>query len=172
MTPQTAAGIAAATVAVGGTSVGAYMLAKNGNTTITLKQFLSDAKTTNKTEYTEGNKLASVVKNQEKLVANVSANESWWNSRFDKYKQPKTEDTSVYTLSSSSESTVFQAVEKGYSSENGDANKALNQVCDAAYKKVKTEFQGTDGNDDNKKKYTNDVKKFCTLQENADLTIS
>ncbi|WP_216083452.1 hypothetical protein [Candidatus Mycoplasma haematohominis] len=125
----------------------------------TLEQALeSDKITSQKESYVGENKLFNVGNNKRVLVANVQENESWWNARY-KEKLENLEGQAINRASSSE----FRAVNKGYSSDEGDVLAALNKVCDTSYKKEKTEFNGA-GDSSNRAKYREDIGKFCTLK--------
>ncbi|GCE63664.1 hypothetical protein [Candidatus Mycoplasma haematohominis] len=126
----------------------------------TLEQALDNDKIaqSEKTNYTDGSKLSVFGDNKKVLVADIEENESWWNARY-KEKLEKLKDKTTNRASSSE----FLAVNKGYSSDEGDVLTALNKVCDASYKKEKTEFNGAEGSS-NKVKYREDIGKFCTLK--------
>ncbi|GCE63488.1 hypothetical protein MHSWG343_04850 [Candidatus Mycoplasma haematohominis] len=164
MTPQAAAGIGVGAIAVGGTGIGAYMLANNSSYPITLEVFLQGKEISddNKTNYTGEGKLGSEVQNRKLLVAGVEENKDWWNKRYEKSKEKSGAKLD------GAKSAAFKEVTSGYGT---DEHTSLNKVCDSHYKKPKTEFKGDATGATLKADLKLDVEKFCTLNGNGSLIV-
>ncbi|WP_216083234.1 hypothetical protein [Candidatus Mycoplasma haematohominis] len=112
--------------------------------------------------FTNGN-IGNIEANKSKLVADHEKNKDWFNwvykNKLSYAKEAKEGEASKL-------STEFQAVTEGYGT---GTTTSLNKVCDAAYKKNKTDFEGN--NEPNKVKYKADVEKFCIYKESGQLDL-
>ncbi|WP_216083713.1 hypothetical protein, partial [Candidatus Mycoplasma haematohominis] len=107
--------------------------------------------------------------NKDKLVANDPENTNWWKWVFENRLNPLKTATNQ---SSNQLSSAFSSVNEGYNAATS-SNSALNKVCEDHYKKGVSEFSNTNGNDNESKyKLTQDVKRFCTVGGNKDLSLS
>ncbi|WP_216083265.1 hypothetical protein [Candidatus Mycoplasma haematohominis] len=125
---------------------------------------LSDETTTSNTYE---NKFGGITNNKSKLVADIEGNKGWWDWVYENVFKPFKEKSSDQLNSH------FGSVEKGYGNTNDDATKALNKVCETAYKKDKTDFSNetTTGNED-KNKLKKNVEMFCVKGKDKSLSIA
>ncbi|GCE63672.1 hypothetical protein MHSWG343_06720 [Candidatus Mycoplasma haematohominis] len=143
-------GAAVAAVGVGATGAG-FGVFNYLNTPYSLYSFLNSVDgQALKTNYE--NKLGGIVENQNLFVANTPKNEWWWKKRFEEFKQ----DTN--------RSTEFENLET-YSIGTSDGSRAINNVCDAAYKKDISSFSSVTSNE-GKSTYKQDIAKYCTVSSN------
>ncbi|GCE63583.1 hypothetical protein MHSWG343_05800 [Candidatus Mycoplasma haematohominis] len=105
-------------------------------------------------------------KNKDKLVANDAVNENWWKWVFENRLNPL---KTANGQSGNQLSSAFSSVTEGYNT--ASSNNALNKVCEDNYKKGVSDFSSTNS-DANKYQLTQDVKRFCTVGGNKDLSLS
>ncbi|WP_216083354.1 hypothetical protein [Candidatus Mycoplasma haematohominis] len=143
-------GAAVAAVGVGATGAG-FGVFNYLNTPYSLYSFLNSVDgQALKTNYE--NKLGGIVENQNLFVANTPKNEWWWKKKFEEFKHETIKSTEFTDLTD-------------YGVAEGDSSKAINKVCDEAYKKASSEFNGDDSNG-NKVRYKKNIAKYCTVSSN------
>ncbi|WP_216083349.1 hypothetical protein [Candidatus Mycoplasma haematohominis] len=147
MSVAKAAGAAAVVVGVAGTGYGVSEYLRRP---YTLANFLSSTSDQSKKREYE-NKLGGIEANKHVFVADMPENENWWKKRFDDLSQKSVE-----------KSTEFSNVVTYSSSDQ----KAINKLCDAAYKKHVSLFSD-DSSSDDKNKYKKNVEAYCTLSGEA-----
>ncbi|GCE63507.1 hypothetical protein MHSWG343_05040 [Candidatus Mycoplasma haematohominis] len=155
-----AAGLGAAALLVGG----GYALKRgldNWNPEIS---FLSDIESTEfQKSYTEG----TLGEKYRKYLTNPNENEEWWKQKYEDVLK-KVHDASGNPKPNESLSDEFKngAVTKGFDKKD---DKALNKVCDAAFKKqLSTDIKPSGTTKD---KYRADIWKYCTIFEKELLTV-
>ncbi|WP_216083630.1 hypothetical protein [Candidatus Mycoplasma haematohominis] len=140
---------ATGTVAVAAAAAGTAAYMTSSSSCLTIEQAVKARKIVKKYEdrndYWFSNNLASLGNNASFLIANILENESWWNSKYDSQLKPLNGDVNRAS------SSQFKQVTKGY---DRDDEKALNKVCDAAYKKNFGEIITSTENE----KYAGDVR--------------
>ncbi|WP_216083356.1 hypothetical protein [Candidatus Mycoplasma haematohominis] len=141
-------GAAVAAVGIGATGAG-FGVFNYLNAPYSLKNFLDGS--SEKSSAYEG-KLGDIGNNKALFLANMPENKKWWEERFKDWSKETEKSTEFDNL-------------KTYSTEVSD-NKAINNVCDAAYKLgVSTAFTSTDSGT-NKVKYKQNIAKYCTISGN------
>ncbi|GCE63581.1 hypothetical protein [Candidatus Mycoplasma haematohominis] len=154
--------VATGTVAVVAAAAGTAAYMTSSSSCLTIEQAEKAGKIVRKdgdsSDYWFSNNLASLGNNASFLVASISENEGWWNSKYDSQLKP------LKGGNNRASSKEFQKVTKGY---DKDDKAALNKVCDAAYKENIVKF--TNNGDSEKKKYADDVQRFCTNEKSASL---
>ncbi|GCE63520.1 hypothetical protein [Candidatus Mycoplasma haematohominis] len=145
-------GVATVVVAVGATGTG-IGVSKYLNTPYSLKSFLdSDDGKSKRNEYSS--KLGGIDKNQKLFVANTKSNDWWWRKKYKELQQAE------------SKSTEFNAA-TDYSEDATDTNsKAINKLCDDAYKKDPSTISTTAT--DTNPTYKQDIAKYCTVSSQVD----
>ncbi|GCE63654.1 hypothetical protein MHSWG343_06540 [Candidatus Mycoplasma haematohominis] len=146
MSVAKAAGVAAVVVGVAGTGYGVSEYLKRP---YLLSYFLSTSDgQSKKGEYEH--QLGKVGGNSDVFVADMKENENWWKNRFEELKEKHKARSAFFTDATT------------YSLDTSSSSKAINKLCDAAYKKHVSEFS-EDESSTEKKKYKKDVELFCTL---------
>ncbi|WP_216083704.1 hypothetical protein [Candidatus Mycoplasma haematohominis] len=152
--------VATGTVAVAAAAAGTAAYMTSSSSCLTIEQAEKAGKIVKKSEvqsdYWYSNNLVSLGDNASFLVASISENRAWWNSKYDSQLKPLNGE------GNGASSKEFQKVMKGY--DEIDVT-ALNKVCDAAYKENVVKFK-KEGNTE-EANYANDVKRFCTNVEDA-----
>ncbi|WP_216083578.1 hypothetical protein [Candidatus Mycoplasma haematohominis] len=148
MSVAKAAGVAAVVVGVAGTGYGVSEYLRKP---YLLSYFLSTSDfQSKKGEYEH--KLGRVGGNSDVLVADMKENENWWKNRFEELNEKHKERSTSFTGATT------------YSPDTSSSPKAINKLCDEAYKKHVSEFsEDKTATNNSKYKYKKDVELFCTL---------
>ncbi|GCE63502.1 hypothetical protein [Candidatus Mycoplasma haematohominis] len=146
------AGAVAAAVGVRATGAG-FGISSYVNTPYSLDSFLSTKDGEAKKNDYEG-KLGGLKGNGKLFVANIESNKWWWEKRFEETKNQNGDKSTEFTgLTTYSSDTSSQ--------------KAINKVCDEAYKADNTKFGTDDSSAANTTKYKVDIAKYCTFSGNG-----